>query len=85
MGTDATGILSVNLALLIGVTSSLLQANQPFIVTIPAVKGLVLRRESYITRRRANILDLVQEIFLLLVEFRNFVAENLKNYEQQQQ
>jgi len=80
MGTDATGILSVNLALLIGIISALLQADQPFIVAIPAVKGLVLRRESCITRRSANILDLMQEIFLLLVKLGNLVAENLKRY-----
>jgi len=79
IGADAAGVLSVNLALIISVLSALLQANQPFIVTIPAVEGLVLSRESRITRRSANILDLVQEIFLLLVEFRNFVAENLVN------
>jgi hypothetical protein len=64
------------LALVVTV-SSLLHAEEPFVVTIPAVKSLVLGRETLITRGGANVLDLVQQVFLLLGQLRDLVAENL--------
>ncbi len=70
-------ILSVNLAL-IGIVSTLLHADNPFVVTVPAVKGLVLGWESGITGCGANVLDLVQEILLLFVKLGDFVAKNLQ-------
>ena len=57
--------------------TGLLQAKEPFVVTIPAVQSLVLGGEALITRGGTNILDLVQEIFFLLRKLGNLVAENL--------
>lgn len=73
---DAESVLPVSLALII-VTTSLLKTDDPFIVTIPAVKSLVCRRESLITRSGASILDLVQQVLLLFRESRDLVTENL--------
>jgi hypothetical protein len=75
-GADTRSILPVGLALLI-VIASLLQANEPFIVTIPTVESLVMRGESFVTRSGAGVLDLVQEVFLFLGERRNLVTEDL--------
>ena len=77
-GTDAGRILPVHLAFFLGVVSALLQADKPFVVTVPAVKGLVLGQKSWIAGRGANVLDLVQKVLLLLVELGDFVAENLR-------
>merc|ERR1711935_345030 len=56
-GADAGRVLPVYLALISGVFSVLLQADQPFVVTVPAVERLVLGGESFVTGGRANILD----------------------------
>ena len=77
VGADTKGELPIPLALL-GVVGGLLQANEPFIVTIPAVQSLVLRRETMITRSSTDVLHLVQKILLGLSEVRDFVAENLR-------
>jgi hypothetical protein len=68
--------LPEDLALLI-VSASLLEADEPLIVTIPAVKSLVMGRESLITRSGTSILDLVQQVFLLFRESRDLITENL--------
>ena len=77
-GADAGRVLPVNLALFIGVLSALLLANDPLVVTVPAVEGLVLGGKSRVPGRGANVFDLVQEVLLLLVEIGDFVAENLQ-------
>ncbi len=41
-GTDACRVLSVDLALFVRVLSALLHADNPLIVSVPAVEGLVL-------------------------------------------
>ena len=79
-GADAGRILPVNLALFLSVVSALLQADEPFVVAVPAVKGLVLGQKSWIAGRGANVLDLVQKVLLLLVELGDFVAENLRGH-----
>ena len=76
VGADTDGPLSVDLALVVAV-SSLLHAEEPLVVTIPAVQGLVLGRETLITGGGAYILHLMQQILLLLGQFRDLVAENL--------
>ena len=76
---DACRVLSVDLALFVGVISTLLHADKPLIVSVPAVEGLVLGGESGITRSGANVLDLVQEVLLLFVQFGDFGEENLRS------
>lgn len=76
---DACRVLSVDLALFVGVVSTLLHADEPLIVSVPAVEGLVLGGESGITGSGANILDLVQEVLLLFVQFGDFGEENLRS------
>lgn len=73
-GADRLGVLTHGLAL---VVIRLLRAQDPFVVTIPTVHGLVGRGESFVTGRRAHVLDLVQTGHLLLVEFRRIRRENL--------
>ena len=77
VGADAERVLSESLAFLF-VSSGLLQAKKPLIVAVPAVKSLVLGRKSLITRSGANVLNLVQQIFFLLAQGRDLVAENLR-------
>ena len=73
---DTERVLSVSLALVV-VISSLLQADKPLIVTIPAVKSLVLGGETVVTGSGSNVLDLVQQVFLLLRKGWNLITENL--------
>jgi hypothetical protein len=75
---NTDSVLPEDLALII-VSASLLEADDPLIVTIPAVKSLVMGRESFITRSGTSILDLVQQVLLLFREFRDFITENLVN------
>jgi hypothetical protein len=74
--TDTHSILPKDCAFL-GISSSLLDAKEPFIIAIPAVKRLVRGREPMITWSCSNVLDLVQQIFLLFGKSRNLGAENL--------
>jgi hypothetical protein len=76
-GADAGRVLPVDLALFLGVVTALLQADEPFVVAVPAVEGLVLGRETLVTGGGSNVLDLVQEVLLLLVQLGDLVAENL--------
>lgn len=76
-GTDTDRPLSVNLTLVVTV-SSLLHAEEPLVVTIPAMKCLVLGRKTLVTRSSTDVLYLVQEILLLLAELWDLVAENLQ-------
>ena len=76
IGAKREAILPKNLAFLL-VSSCLLQAKEPFVVTVPTVESLVLRGESSIARSRTNVLDLMQKVLLLLRESRNLFAENL--------
>jgi hypothetical protein len=69
--------LPINLTLVV-IVSGLLHAKEPLVVTIPAVKGLVLRREALVTWSGTHVLNLVQEILLLLAELGDLVAENLQ-------
>jgi hypothetical protein len=75
-GADTNRILTVDLALIL-VLVGLLQTKQPFIVTVPAVKCLIARGESVVTRSSSNILHLVQKILLLVRKFRDLFTENL--------
>ena len=65
VGADTQGVLPVGLTLLV-VISGLLKAYKPFIVAVPAVQSLVLRGEALVTRSGADVLDLMQEVFLFL-------------------
>ena len=56
----------------------LLQAKEPFIITIPAVSSLVLGGESLITGSGAGIPHLMDEVLLLRGEIRNIIREDLK-------
>jgi hypothetical protein len=69
--------LPVDLAL-ISILASFLQAKKPFIVAVPAVKSLVVRREPFVTRSGSNVLHLVQKVLLLLRKIRDLVAEDLE-------
>ena len=76
-GANRHGVLTQRLAL---VLVGLLGAKNPLIVTVPAVHGLVGRRETFVTGRRANIFDLVHTGHFLLVELRRLGRENLNNW-----
>ena len=69
--------MSVDLTLVVTV-SGLLHAEEPLVVTIPAVLGLVLGGKTLVTRGGANVLDLVQQILLLFGQLGDLVAENLE-------
>ena len=58
-------------------TAGLLGANDPFVVTIPAVKGLVLGGEALVTGSGTDLLDHGQNGSLFLVQFRKVLGENL--------
>ena len=73
---DGLGELTHGLAF-IGI-SSLLRAKQIFIVTVPAVQGLVCVRESLITGSGLGVLDDVVTGLFLLGEDRGFRRENLR-------
>lgn len=73
---DTERVLSVRLALVV-ISSSLLQADEPLIVTIPAVKRLVMGRETVVTGSGSGVLDLVQQVFLLFRKGWNLITENL--------
>ena len=75
-GADTDRPLSVDLALVVAV-SSLLHAEEPLVVTIPAVQGLVLGGETLVTWGGTHVLDLVQQILLLFGQLGDLVAENL--------
>lgn len=55
----------------------LFRTDQPFVVTVPAMQGLIRSREPFIMRRGSNVLDKVQTSHLLLVQFGRFRRENL--------
>lgn len=59
---------------------SLLLAQDPFIVPIPTMQGLIGTREAFITRSRTRTLDHVQASRFFLVEFRRFRRKDLLLY-----
>jgi hypothetical protein len=73
--TDRLGVLSQGSTL--GFVSRLFGADQPFIVSIPAVKGLVLGRETLVTRSSTSLLDHGEDSTLLLIHLGNRLAEDL--------
>jgi hypothetical protein len=72
---DGISILTQRFA---GVFVLLLGAEQPFVVSIPAMQGLVRAGEALITGSCAGLFDLVQASRLLFVELRNRRFEDLK-------
>ena len=58
--------------------TGLLQAKEPFVVTIPAVSGLVLGGESLITGSGTGVPHLMDEVLLLRGKIRNIIREDLK-------
>lgn len=76
IGADTDGPLAEGLALVV-VAACLLQTKQPFVVPVPTVQGLVLGREALVAGCRTDIFHLVEQILLLLGQFRDFVAEDL--------
>jgi hypothetical protein len=74
-GADRFSVLTQGLA--IGFFASLLGADQPFVVTIPAMPSLVGGGEPLVARGSADILDLVKFGHFLLVQFWRLGRENL--------
>ena len=72
------GKLTERLAL---VLIRLLRAENPLVVTIPAVHGLVGGREAFVTGRRADVFNGFQFGHFLLVEFGRGGCKNLKYYQ----
>ena len=62
---------------LIFILTGFLQAKEPFIVTIPAMKRLVGGRESIVTWSGSDVLHLVQQVFLLFGKVWDLIAKNL--------
>jgi hypothetical protein len=62
-GTRRLGVLTQRLA---SVFATLLRAQEPLVVTIPAVQGLVVTVKTHITRSRSDGLDLAETSRLLL-------------------
>ena len=75
-GANRERVLSVHLALFV-VSAGLLEADEPLVVTIPAVEGLVLGGETLVTGSGSSVLDLVQQVFLLLRKVWDLISENL--------
>ena len=75
IGADRVGVLPQGRTL--SFISGLLCAQEPFVVTIPAVEGLVLGREALITRSCAGLLDHGENGALLLVHLWNRRREDL--------
>jgi hypothetical protein len=75
IGADGVCVLPQGSTL--GFISGLLGADEPLIVSIPAVKGLVLSRETLVTRSSTSLLDHGEDGTLLLVHLRNRLAEDL--------
>lgn len=57
--------------------ASLLGAENPFVVTIPAVECLILGRETLVTGTGADLLDHAEDRRLLLVQLRDGSLEDL--------
>ena len=70
---DANGVLAEGGALIL--VSGLLEAEEPFVVAVEAVSGLVLRREANVTGSGADVLELLDQIFLLGGEVLEAVAD----------
>ena len=77
-GTNGIGHLTEGLALFLGATL-LVDTDQPLIVTVPAVQGLVLRREALVTRACSRLFDHIQTSLLLFVELGRLGSKNLAN------
>jgi hypothetical protein len=73
-GANRFGVLTQRLA---GVVVTLLGTQQPLVVTIPAMQGLVLTGEAFVTGCCTNGLDLVEASRLFLVELGRLRCENL--------
>ena len=79
IGAETVGVLPHGLAL--GLVSGLLDAQQPFVVTVPAVESLVLGRETLVTWGGTDLLDHGEDGSLLLVHVRRGSRENLYKIE----
>ena len=76
--TNRGGILPVDLTLFRGIVFGILfETDEPLVVPVPAMQSLVLGRKPLITGSRPDVLDLVQQVLLLFVEFGDLVAEDL--------
>ena len=76
-GADTVRILSVHLTFLFGFVTALFDTEQPLVISIPAMQGLILWRESCVAGGCADVLHLMQKIFLFFIKFRNSFTENL--------
>jgi hypothetical protein len=76
-GANGFGILTQRLARRSTTAASLLLAQDPFIVPIPTMQGLIGTREAFITRSRTGTLDHVQASRFFLVEFRRLCRKDL--------
>jgi hypothetical protein len=75
-GADRVGILTQRLA---SVIVPLLSTQQPFVVTVPAVQGLVVTGEAFVAGCCTSGHDLAEASGLFLVEIRSWRAENLSD------
>ena len=78
IGADGMRILSHGSTL--GLITRLLGADEPFIVSIPAMQGLILRGESFITRSGPNLLDHGKDSTLFLVHLGDGLRKDLLEY-----
>jgi len=75
IGANGVGVLPHGSALLVVV--GLLCAQNPFIVTVPAMKSLVLGGKAFVTRNGTDLFDHGENGFLFLVQVGNRGGENL--------
>ena len=75
IGADAVGVLPQGLAL--GFVAALLGAEEPLVVAVPAVQGLVLGGETLVAGSRADLLDHGENGALLLVHIGSRGGEDL--------
>lgn len=73
---DGIGVLTQRLAFVF-VVSGLIRTQEPFVVPIPAMQGLILGGETFVARGGAHSLDHVESSLFLLVQFRQRFGENL--------
>ena len=75
-GTNGSGKLTQRLAF---VVARLTGTQDPFIVSIPTMQGLVLMRETIVMRRRTGVFDLLQMSHFFLIERRRLLRKNLND------
>lgn len=73
-GADGRSELTERPAL---VLVALVGANEPLVVPVPAMQGLVRRRETFVARRGAHMLDHVKPSLILLAELGGLGSEDL--------